>query len=1140
SPANQGTYLWSTTASTASINVTPTTTGTYTVTYSVNNCPSVPAVANVTVNPIPTLNILDTTICGGLSVALSANPTPTGGTYLWSANANNATTSQVTVTPAATTTYSVAYTANGCVVNDNVTVTVIQNPMASVSSPVICFGSSTTLVAGPNGASYLWSTGATISVPNNATICNGSSASIATSVSAPGGTYLWSPSGQTTATLNVSPSLTNNTLAQDFNYSVVYTLNGCPSIPANDTITVNPVPFISFNDTTICAGQTANLIGIPNVIGGNYTWSTAQTSQQISVNPSITTSYSLIYTLNGCSDTTDQFVYVNPIPTIQINQNPTICYGSDTLLTTNVSIPQGTYQWSGFGLTGVNNQNQLNVSPQNGNSSQNSQFTYSVVYCVNGCSDTASTTVSVNLIPTITASASQSTICPGQSTNLTAIGTPSISNGNQGVYSWSTTNPISNIGNSPSVTVNPIINTTYEVVYTINSCPSVAFPVSITIQPAPALVIQNNPNATICEGGCVTLTALQNASSIVPSGYIWSTGETTQSIIVCPTDTMSYSVIGLSGSCESLPSATIVNVVPDPVIVTQIVSDTNICVGGAYTFNIGVSGGVGSPTYQWYQNSNPTNFGGTAIPNATNSAYTTPVFNVQGAHFYYCVISYPNGVGCNAISTEVGSLYVLPDPTVSIVNNANQTLCIGGVADCLTTQVLGGVGINTYLWIPGGAVTDSLCPPSDQVGNTNYSVIVQQSGIACGSLPSNQVSINVIPDPVINITGISDVCEGAEVPLNTSVSGGIGTVSGYQWYESNPTGQPYQLITGASSLNYITPVLTTNATYAVEVNLSGVGCNDTDTFAINVYDDPLITIQGNLMACMDEQVDLTTIFTGGTPNSSNTYTWYSAINQNYPDSILLQSTSILNTYSFDIYQDTSIFVIVTNSGFDCDNDTSALINIDGIEWAEASFDMDPSDLSQSLINPTFSFINTSLHSTNYFWDLGECDPQLTMSELFTPPTPFYNPTDENQIGYTYGCPPGMYQIMLVAMNQGMCPDTAYQVIKIQDELLVYVPNTFTPDGDETNGYFYPVITTIIKPNTYSFKIFDRWGEIVFESNDPNEKWDGTYYKNKLYQSGLITKQDEIAQDGTYIWKLQFTIKESGDVFNKIGHVNLLK
>jgi gliding motility-associated-like protein len=81
-----------------------------------------------------------------------------------------------------------------------------------------------------------------------------------------------------------------------------------------------------------------------------------------------------------------------------------------------------------------------------------------------------------------------------------------------------------------------------------------------------------------------------------------------------------------------------------------------------------------------------------------------------------------------------------------------------------------------------------------------------------------------------------------------------------------------------------------------------------------------------------------------------------------------------------------------------------------------------------------------------------------------------------------------------------------------------------------------VISTIIKPNTYSFKIFDRWGEIVFESNDPNEKWDGTYYKNNFAKS----TSEDVAQVGTYIWKLQFEMKDFEDVKVFTGHVNLLK
>jgi hypothetical protein len=308
----------------------------------------------------------------------------------------------------------------------------------------------------------------TVSIPNNATICNGAAASLTTTVNAPGGTYLWSPSAQTTATLNVSPTLTNNAVAQNFNYTVVYTLNGCPSLADTATITVNPVPTVNFNDTTICAGQTATLTATPNISGGNYTWNTAETTQQISVTPSATTVYTIIYTINGCSDTMNQTVYINPNPTIQINQNPTICYGADTTLTATVSIPSGTYQWNGFGLSGINNQNQVTISPQNGNPNQNSQFIYSVIYSLNGCQDTAYTTVNVNLIPSVTTSSPQTTICPGQSTVLTGNGIPLTSNGNQGTYSWTTTNPVSNIGASQSITVNPTSNATYNVVYTLN------------------------------------------------------------------------------------------------------------------------------------------------------------------------------------------------------------------------------------------------------------------------------------------------------------------------------------------------------------------------------------------------------------------------------------------------------------------------------------------------------------------------------------------------------------------------------------------------------------------------------------------------------------------------------------------------
>jgi gliding motility-associated-like protein len=887
------------------------------------------------------------------------------------------------------------------------------------------------------------------------------------------------------------------------------------------------VPTVSFNDTTICAGNTATLIGTPNILGGNYLWNTGAVTQQITVSPSVTTEYTLIYNLNGCNDTIIDSVYVNPVPTVQINQNPTICYGETTTLTATVSPANGTYLWTGFGLSGVNNQNQISISPQNGNSSQNTIHPYELVYTLNGCSDTAFTNINVNLIPSVIGIASEDTICPGQSIQLTGTGTPTISNGNTGTYVWYTTNPIDTIATSAVVTVNPTVNITYEVVYTMNGCVSPSYPVSIVIQSAPQITIQNNPNGTICEGGCVTLSAVPSASTIVPSSYSWSTGETTQSIVVCPTDSTIYTVIGLSGTCQSPVATTVVNVTGDPTFATAIIPDTTICVGGSYTFNIAVAGGVGTPTYSWYLNNVPNNSGGAALPNTNFSSYSTPTIIQPTTQYYYAMVTYPV-VGCDHLVSPIAELNVISDPVVTIDPLFSQTLCEGGIADCIVPEVFGGIGNTTYLWIPSMTADSIFCPPTNQLGTISYNVLVQQSGIGCGSLPSNSVSITVIADPTIQIVGTTDVCMGAEVPLLTTVQGGIGSPADYQWSSSYPNGNPYVDITGANGFDYTTIALGDQISIAVNMNQTGVGCSASDTFDINVFDDPVVTLVGDSMTCIGLTNNLEALVSGGVPNSTNTFTWFNTGSIFNPTPIIVQGASLLNQYTPIILSDTIYYVVVDNSGFGCDNDTSALWNIDAIEWAIANFDIDPEIPTQSIITPTFSFINTSENATNYFWDLGECDPQLPMSELFSVPTGSYNPFDVNQINYTYGCLPGYYAVTLYAYNQGMCSDTITDVIKIKDEIIVYVPNAFTPgDKNLTNDDFYPVITGEIYPQTYIFRIYNRWGQLVFDSKTLNEKWDG-YFNGKP------------SQDGVYTWELSFTVKEGNEEFFKVGHVVLLK
>ena len=398
--------------------------------------------------------------------------------------------------------------------------------------------------------------------------------------------------------------------------------------------------------------------------------------------------------------------------------------------------------------------------------------------------------------------------------------------------------------------------------------------------------------------------------------------------------------------------------------INALINDTSLCVGGNFTFNINVSGGVGVPSYTWYLNNVQNNYSGAAIPNSNNNSLTTPTFLQSTTQYYYVEIYFP-GLGCDQLVSPVATLNVVADPIVSLDPIYNQTLCEGGIADCIVPSIVGGVGNNTYLWLPSMSADSVFCPPTIQLGTSNYNVIVQQSGIGCGSIPSNTVSITVLPDPTIQIVGTANVCEGAEVTLITTVQGGIGSIADYQWSSSYPNGNPYQDISGAVAFNYTTIILDDNIGIAVEMNQTGVGCNASDTFLISVFDDPQITILGDSMTCLGLTNNLQAIVTGGVPNSTNNFTWFSPGNELSPNPTIVQSTSQLNQFTVTINSDTSYFVTVDNSGFGCDNDTSTLFEIDAIEWAIANFEIDPEIPSQSILNPTFSFINTSQNATNY-------------------------------------------------------------------------------------------------------------------------------------------------------------------------------
>jgi len=135
--------------------------------------------------------------------------------------------------------------------------------------------------------------------------------------------------------------------------------------------------------------------------------------------------------------------------------------------------------------------------------------------------------------------------------------------------------------------------------------------------------------------------------------------------------------------------------------------------------------------------------------------------------------------------------------------------------------------------------------------------------------------------------------------------------------------------------------------------------------------------------------------------------------------------------------------------------------------------------------------------------------------------------------------PQDYVVTLYAYNVEGCYDSSFMTVTVYEDIIYYVPNAFTPNGDGTNDIFLPVLTSGIDLTTdYEFSIFNRWGEQVFMTTDPLQGWDG-FYPNIGTFIDLEGTENNKAQDGVYTWKIQFKALQNQDVRQINGHVTLL-
>lgn len=1132
-----GSFLWSpgTHPDNDTIQVAPNSTTTYSVDYTLNGCTS-SATGDVEVNPSPSLSVNSGTICGGDSIVLMATTSNPGGVFTWSPGTFGD-TANITVSPAATTVYNLSYTLNGCTATTAATVTVVPPPTVSINDTTICEGETGTLTATPSsgGGTYLWSPGGettqtisvspisnstytveytiggcsatasgnvtvnaipTVDVTSGTTICIGDSAVLYATPSAPGGTYAWQtpPANNETAdSIIVYPTTTTQ-------YFVTYTLNGCSAIDSG-VVNVDQLPVLTVTPDTICEGETAVLMANVDLTGGSFTWTPGgETTQSITVSPITTSNYDVNYVLGTCSVDATGTVQVYSLPTVTVS-NDSICVAEQGNLVATVDITGGSYSWS----PGTHPDNDtLTDSPS-------STTTYTVIYTVNGCSDTSSGEIFVRPTPAI--SVNDATICEGDSATLTAASTIS-----GGVFSWTP----GAFGNVNTITVSPSDTTIYTVTYAVDGC-SATDSSTVTVNYSSPIVVNDT---TICEGSTAVLTATPATTG---GSFLWTPGgQTTQTINVTPANSTTYTVVYTINGCTSDTTG---NVTVNPVPTVSVTPDSiAICNGSSATLTAlpSLNGG----TYSWVSPpaNNQTTASITVSPNTT-TIYTV-VYNLNGC-----------------LATDSGKVQVNYHPTLTLVGD---TICEGELA-MLTAST--NADPSTITWSPSGLTGDTIFVSP----NTSTQYIANVSLFGCAT--QDTVDVNVTPTPTASATNGGPYCAGSDIEL----FGNSNSATDFEWYGPNGFYANTQNATNPNS----TPA--DSGIYQLTVSINGCTAIDFTTVTIIIPDTSAITPAGPYCG-NDAPVNLQVNFPGGTWSGSgitnastglfdpsvatvgnNTINWTPGagecqtpstativvnpvpvvdiyplepygcapfstgfVDATTPSSTSLSwdfgngmtSTSLDTAYTTYLQPGLYTVTVTSTSADGCSNTEVFTDIVEALNNAVADFDWNPSEISS--MAPIVSFLNNSQHADDFSWTFG------TFGGSFEE-----NPT------FDFGTFYGAVDVTLVANNFGNCADTITKQLFIKEELIYYVPNTFTPDGDKFNQTFSPVFVSGFDPKDFVMLIYNRWGELIYETHDHSIGWDGTY-------------QNQLVQDGVYTYVFRFKRKEDDDKVEVSGLVNVIR
>lgn len=1071
-------------------------------------------VQTITITDIPTADFSFQTACTNDTTFFTDLSTGNPDTFSWDFGDGNTSTDQnpshvYTTSGSYNVSLTVAYLASGC--SNTITFSVDAHPRTApqFQANTPCLGSETDFVDQTSNNPILWG-------------WNFDDGSPISNVQNPN--HVYTASGLYNVTL-----ITEN-------------IFGC-SDTITQTVEVFELPTSGFEFDTVCLNAVTTFTDASqNAVAWEYDFGDGNTSNN--ANPTHTYSTDGTFMVNqvvtnveGCTDTLEREIIVRPNPTA-LWEADTACFSYITSFTDN-SIDAVSWQWD-VGELGIQSNQQ---NPQHIYSTDGVFTVQLVVENIFGCSDSINDDVLV--LPQPEAAFTNATVCAGSSVNFNnnSVGSPTEFDWNfgDGSVNSNAENPAHTYATGGLYDITFIVENaagcsdTLEEVIEVFTVPNVDFEADtvclfnvtsftdLTQDPTPLLSwdwdfgdgntsFQQNPtyiyqnfgvydvsltvtNVNGCDStinhdvivaevpvadftvdtdcfGAPTLFTDQSTNN--PGIWLWDFGDG-NTVNGGPNEVHTYTspgnyVVSLNvfGS-DSICSDQMVQVVTiaqeaqaDFFIPNQICATESFDFTDNSTTNLGVI-----DTYEW-------DMGDGTIYNTANGTHS---YSTDGV--YEVTLTITTTDGCQSTHSEFIEVFPITEASFDWSQACqDESILFSNTSTGNTTD---------WFWdFDDGNISTSQFPSHTFTLEGDYEVmLVVQNLAGCSDTLIQTVTVHPSPQIAFNF---DEVCFGTATSFTDQSTIPTGTNVNWSW----------DFGVGEGSSNLQNPVYTfTNYSQTHEVSLSitsDQGCTDTLLQTVNLL--PIVEFDINIDAysgCAPFEVSF--------ENSSN-----------------ITGAGILN-YTWDFGDDTEAYsespnhifnepgeyevVLTVSTTTDCQIVNQDEIIISVYPTPIAGFNVSPP--ITTIVDPAIDITDESYGVTAWEYVLG--DGEYSNSPTFN---------------HTYN-DVGDYVITQYVYNDFGCTDTVARAVRIQEDLIFYVPNTFTPDDDERNDIFSWVIEG---HETFEFRIFNRWGEEVFTTTDPYDTWDGTYLGQKV-------------KDGVYVWQAKILdLKDEEHLIT--GHVSVLR